>query len=74
MVKCPLLPEPPRNEEGNYENTKLDSLMKFTKELQVQYNECAIRHDSSVNLMNTLNVKIKEINDKIQQYLKTIGK
>lgn len=53
------------NEEGNYNNMNLGALLLYTKDLQVEYNECAIRNDALVDLILKENERIHENNRKI---------
>ena len=65
LVKCRPLQTPKPNEKGNYENTSLGDLIIYTKELQVDYNECAIRNDALVDLILKENENIRENNKKL---------
>ena len=63
LVRCDQIPVPD-NEETGYANVTLGDLIKYSTGLQTQYNECAIRHDSLVNLIENENKKIRAKNQK----------
>ncbi len=50
------------NEKGNYDGITLGDLIIYTKDLQVEYNECAIRNDALVDLILKENERIRENN------------
>ncbi len=53
------------NEKGNYDGITLGDLILYTKDLQVDYNECAIRNDALVDLILKENENIRENNKKL---------
>jgi len=60
------MPVPQKNKDGEYSAT-LGDLITYTKDLQLDYNECAIRNDSLVDLITKENERIREINNKLKK-------
>lgn len=42
----------------------LGDMINYSVQLQVQYNDCAIRHDETINLIRAENIRIREAQTK----------
>lgn len=60
-----MLSPPPTNKDGDYTNMNLGDLLNYTKDIQIDYNECAIRNDALVDLILKENERIRENNKKL---------
>lgn len=65
LVSCPKLPLPEK--DSGSEVFTVGNLMQYNTSLQSLYNDCAIRHDSLIDLIQKENIKIIKFNKEIEK-------